>query len=221
MARAYSKVSIALTSPTARSSFSTPFMFMMPAVPHTIYLTTPAHMPVWVPTQTLFFLTEKSLALALFTEWKQLYSSPECHMETPTFLGQTQVRLPRLFSDLPSSFMSYRGVKNSLSAGWHPQADLTKEATTDFVFPTKRISMKAAPEATGTRWKLGFWASHTTMFEQYWLKQIKLIFCSPKPKGDRSWVPRKTNEKKKCETMNMFFFFHAPLLPFFFFNRQI
>ena len=51
--RAVSRLQYLLELP---DSFSAPFMFRIPAVPHAVSLTTTAHTPIWVPTQTLILL---------------------------------------------------------------------------------------------------------------------------------------------------------------------
>lgn len=60
---------------TYRSIFPTHFVFRLPAVLLSLTYHTPTHRPIWVTTQMLFFLTEESLALALYKGQERLYSS--------------------------------------------------------------------------------------------------------------------------------------------------
>lgn len=198
----YSNVSIALTSPTARSSFSTPFMFRMPALPHAVSSHLPTHRFEF-PRRHSFSWEESSTCL--------IYRAEEAVqlLETSALPGPK-----RSTCTIYHHFLIYhhppcpKGLYGILSA----QVDILKPTSQREQQQTSSSSMKRIAILRAWEWHLrllnrtmltgqietevpGY--AHTTMSEQCWLKQIGMIFCPPKYKGNRSWVPMKINGKKK------------------------
>ena len=80
------------------------------------------HTPIQVTSQRLFFLTEKSLAFALLSEQKRLYSS--CLLPWDVHItSQTWACNPGFFSDLPLPLCFIGLYKISFRTSWHHQTD--------------------------------------------------------------------------------------------------
>lgn len=133
---------------TAQNSFPPLCVFRMPACPtlsHSLH--TYAHS---FDSHSDAVLSEKVQHM-LHLQSRRDDAALERYTETPRVPGQPWVHLPRLFSDLPSPFTSWRAVQNSFHTGWHHQTDFTHRATTAFVFQHEENRFVLSRHENGTR----------------------------------------------------------------------